>query len=136
MSVKLKTTFIVLCIFIIGVIVGAMLSRAILQSRVKKFMSMRTPAGFANMFENIINPGPDQRKSIAEILDKYGKKISEDHEKFRDKILSNINSMKAELEPILTPEQVKRLGKRFSKMRRFSGIRKFPSTFSHKDPKE
>jgi Spy/CpxP family protein refolding chaperone len=113
MNIKIKTTLIILITFIIGMLAGSMITQAYIKYRMKKFLSMDMPAGFANHFERIIEPTDEQRKALREILYKYGKKMSEMRQKIREEFLPIDKAMREELDAILTPEQKKRLEERF-----------------------
>lgn len=113
MNIKIKTTLIILITFIIGMLAGAMITQAYLKYRMKKFLSMDMPAGFAAHFERIIEPTDEQRKALREILYKYGEKLSKMREKIRQEFLPINKAMEEELNSVLTPEQKKRLEDRF-----------------------
>jgi len=113
MDIKVKTTLVILFTFIIGMVAGSMLTQAFFKYRMKKVLSMRGPEGFANHFERIIDPTPEQREAVRKILYKYGKKLAEEGEKIREQFRSNHEAINKELEAILTPEQKKRLEERF-----------------------
>jgi hypothetical protein len=113
MNIKIKTTLIILFTFIIGMVAGSMITQAFLKYRMKKVLSMNMPEGFAAHFERIIEPNDEQRKALREILYKYGEKLSKMREKIRQEFLPINKAMEDELNSILTPEQKKRLEKRF-----------------------
>jgi len=113
MNIKAKTTLIIIITLCIGIIIGALLNRALMQNRIRRTFSMRNPDVFVSSFERIINPDAKQRHSIMEILDKYADEISEYRTRSQEEILSLTESMKAELDQILTPKQKKRLERRF-----------------------
>ena len=113
MNIKTKTTLIILVTFIIGMAAGSMVTQVFIKYRMKKVLSMRVPEGFADHFERIIEPTPEQREAVREILYKYGKKMAEEGEKMREQFEANREALNKELEAILTPEQKKRLEERF-----------------------
>jgi uncharacterized membrane protein len=113
MNIKIKTTLIILITFIIGMVAGAMIGRVYLQHRMKKILSMRAPHGLIAHFERIIEPSEEQREAVRKILQKYGKKMFETSQKIRKEMRPIQKAMQEELDAILTPEQKKRLKKRF-----------------------
>ena len=119
MDIKIKTTLIILFTFIIGMVTGAIITRAFLKYRVEKVLSMSAPAGFAAHFERIIEPTDEQREIVRKILNKYGRQMFQMRQKNLKEFLSIDQAMQEELNSILTPEQRMRLEKRFS--RRGSG---------------
>ncbi len=124
MNIKLKMTFIIVITLVLGIVIGAMVNRAISQNRIRDILSRREPARFANHFENIIEPDAAQSKQIRNILSKHAKRISKIREKSREELQSSLKSMMEELDSILTPEQRKRLERR-----RFPGYPPFPPPF-------
>lgn len=112
MNVKIKTTLIILITFGIGIVTGVMGHRLYMQQQFKKILSARMPAGFVFHFRKVIQPTDEQWQKIEPILDKYGKKLSEMHHKFRENIFPIFESFKKELEPLLTEEQKERIKKK------------------------
>jgi hypothetical protein len=119
MSMKSKVTFIFVITLVLGIIVGFMLNRIYSQRRVRNILSSRSPEFFVDFYERILEPDTEQSKMIREILDKYAKSISESRESFTSEMQSTFQSMKAEIDPILTPEQKERLKERFPRPPQF-----------------
>lgn len=113
MNIKAKTTLIIIITLAIGIVIGAMLNRALSQNRIRRILSRRNPPMFISFYERIIEPDDSQRELIRKILDKYAKRFSEIRTNFGEELESSIESMRAELDPILTPEQKERLKKGF-----------------------
>jgi hypothetical protein len=114
MNTKIKATFIILITLIIGIIIGSMLSRAYLLYRVKKLIPFRRePINFINHIEEIIQPTAEQREQVREILKKHAEQTLEIHNRHQKEIQESIEALNAELDPILTPEQKKRLKEGF-----------------------
>ncbi len=112
MNIKFKTALIIIITLAFGIVIGAMINRAISQNRIKSILAGRNPVHFVASYERIIRPDAEQTKLIREVLDKYGKHLSEIREKSRQELQSSFESMMEELDSILTPEQRKRLEKR------------------------
>lgn len=120
MNIKLKMTFIIIITLVIGIVIGALLNRTITQNRIKGILSRRDPGPFVASFEKIIEPDAAQRELIRDILDRHAKRISQIRAKSMEELKSSFESMMAELDSVLTPEQKKRLEKM-----RFPGIPPF-----------
>jgi len=112
MNIKLKIIFVIVITLALGIVMGAMLNRALTQNRIRSILSRRNPVRFVASFEKFIEPSADQRKLVRDILNKHAKRISEIRAKSREELQSSLESMMAELDPILAPEQKKRLEKR------------------------
>jgi len=109
MNVKVKTALIIIVTLVIGIIMGAMINRTLVQKRIRRAFSIRNPRIFVQSYLRTIKPGSDQHETIMEILSKYEKHVSEIRENFNEEVQSSYELMLRELEPILTPEQMKRI---------------------------
>lgn len=109
MSVKAKISFIIIITLVTGIVIGAMLNRALLQRRIAKTFSRRNPLLLAEMYENILQPDTEQSKQIREVLDKHAGIFLEIRESYQEDMLAASESLQSELEPLLSPEQKKRL---------------------------
>ncbi len=121
MSTKSKVTLVFIITLALGIAVGAMLNRTYSQRRIRSILSSRSPDFFVTFYERILEPGTKQSKMIREVLDNHAKRISEIRENFTDEMQSELESMKAEIDPILTPEQKERLKGRFPGRSPFRG---------------
>lgn len=109
MNVKLKMTFVIIATLALGIIIGAMLNRALVEKRIRNILSKRAPDVFVPFIEESINPDPTQSEEIRKILKKHAKRIDEIHTNSRIELQSAFESLREELDPLLTPEQKKRL---------------------------
>ena len=112
MNTKVKIALIIIVTLVIGIVLGAMLNRAFLRHRIHRAFADRNPMGMVSFMEENIRPTPDQREQIREILEKHRKKSSDLREKFMMEMQAEFESLEAELDPILTPEQQRRLKRR------------------------
>jgi len=113
MNLKLKTTLIIVITLIIGVVIGAMAHRAYLQNRIKRTLAWGNPNRFGAVYERMIRPKPDQSEKIRNILAKHVQNISKIREEYRQKMESEFKAIRKEIEPLLTPEQKRRLSQFF-----------------------
>jgi hypothetical protein len=109
MNIKAKTAIILLLTFTFGIIIGALLNRALLENRIRKTIRWRNPGGMINRYDRIIRPGSDQEKLIRGVLDKHAKHMAEMRGDFQKKMEAELESFRKEMASILTPEQMKRL---------------------------
>jgi uncharacterized membrane-anchored protein YhcB (DUF1043 family) len=112
MNTKVKITLIIIVTLVIGIVLGAMLNRTFLRYRIQRAFANRNPVGMVSFMERNIQPTPDQREQIREILEKHRIKSQEIRDRFLEEMQSVFESMETELDPILTPEQKKRLKRR------------------------
>jgi len=113
MNTKVKIALIIIVTLVIGIVLGAMLNRAFMRFRIQRAFADRNPMGMISFIEKDIRPTPDQREKIREVLEKHRKKSLDLREKFMMEMRAEFESLEAELDPILTPEQKNRLKRRF-----------------------
>jgi len=119
MNIKVKITFIIIITLAIGIVIGALLNRTLSQNRIKRILERRNPPIFISFYERIIGPDTDQRVKVREVLNKYAQNFSEIRTNYQEELQSTLESMTAELEPLLTSEQKERLEKGFPRPPRF-----------------
>ncbi|MFC2167201.1 hypothetical protein ACFLQZ_04480 [Acidobacteriota bacterium] len=105
MNVKIKTSLVIVFTLIVGMVIGALLNRALLQNRVRRVFSMRSPNAFTQSYLETIQPDADQEK----ILERNGQLFDEIRSKSRADLEAAISIMMSELKSELSPEQLKRL---------------------------
>jgi len=113
MNTKVKIALIIIVTLVIGIVLGAMLNRAFMRFRIQRVFADRNPVGMISFIEKDIRPTPDQREKIREVLEKHRKKSLDLREKFMMEMQAEFESLEAELDPILIPEQKNRLKRRF-----------------------
>jgi len=111
MNVKTKTYFIIIVTLIIGIAIGAMLNRALLQHHIKKTFSFRNPERLPVFYERILAPNIEQTQKIRSILKKHALTVSKIRDNYQEQMLAANESFKTELDPLLTPAQKNRLKK-------------------------
>lgn len=109
MNIKVKTAVILLLTFTFGIIIGALLNRALLENRIRRTIRWRNPGGMINRYDRIIQPDSDQTKLIRDILDKHARRMAEMREDFQEEMEAELESFRKEMTSVLTPEQIKRL---------------------------
>ena len=127
MNMKLKTTLIILFTLLIGIILGMLIDRTIMRFRFqKKFAEARQARGITRLLENLIRPDESQYEAVKDILEKYSKRLHDHREKSFQEMNVVIDSMRAELDQILTDAQKARLKKDMERMKRMRGRRPGP----------
>jgi Spy/CpxP family protein refolding chaperone len=106
MNVKYKIAIHIAATLIIGILIGALLNRALVHRRIRGVLEMRTAGLLASRPERNLKPvSPEQEKRIREILDSHAERLAEIHKRFDGEIQSAFKSLRQEIDPILTPEQ-------------------------------
>jgi Spy/CpxP family protein refolding chaperone len=109
MNIKAKTALIIIFTLIIGMIFGALISRAYMHHRIKRAFAMVNPARFIPVFEQTIKPTPEQRDQIRKIIRRHAKTVSELQNNLREGMESSFESLRKDLDAVLTPGQKKHL---------------------------
>ncbi len=118
MNMKAKTTLILLFTLLIGILLGVFLDRTIMRFRFqKRFTEVRQPRGITRMFENLIRPDESQYQAVKDILEKYSKKLHDQREKSFQQMDVVMDSLRAELDQVLTDEQKARLRNEMERMK-------------------
>ena len=110
MKAKAKSFIILVVTFVLGILLGMVISNTITRSHFRgKIDRLRTPEGFIGMYERIIIPEAAQRDSLHVILRKYFEKMKMQGEEGFHKFQALEDSLDRALEPLLTEEQNQRL---------------------------
>jgi hypothetical protein len=96
-----------------GVVLGALLVGAFVAHRVDRLDALREPTRLARFMENAIAPtSPAQRDSIRTVLRYRARQASAILQTTRRDLRAVQDSLRADLEPLLSEEQLERLRKR------------------------
>jgi hypothetical protein len=109
LNTKTKTSFVLIGTLLIGVAIGALGSALWRADRARKFELMRPENRFLNFIKGVIRPAPEQNQQFDEILGNYSKRISNIHDQHQEEILAVYDSLRSELNALLTDEQRARL---------------------------
>ncbi len=109
MKMGTKTVLVILITLIIGMVIGALITGAFTRHRIGRFMSMREPGRLGAHVERIIDPDESQREAVRAILQRHSEQFLKLHSRFEGEMLALRDSLKKDLDPILTEEQKARL---------------------------
>jgi hypothetical protein len=108
MKTQVKTASILLGTFLAGGILGFVLHGTLIRKDFREHaLRMRTPEGFIHRFEKVIDPTDEQRKEIRKLLRDHFEEMVQHQETFR----SRMDSLKKDIDALLTEEQRERLKK-------------------------
>jgi hypothetical protein len=110
MKAKAKSFIILVVTFVLGILVGMVISTTLTRSHFRgKIDRLRTPDGFIGMYERIIIPEEAQQDTLRIILRQYFEKMKKQGEEGFNKFRALEDSLDQALEPMLTEEQNQRL---------------------------
>ena len=95
--------------FVTGTLLGALLMGAFFVNRVQRFKELRQPPRLAEHIETTIDPTPEQRQAVRDVLEDAAPAAIEIMDKARREMRALNDSILTELKPILKEEQFARL---------------------------
>jgi hypothetical protein len=117
MSIQWKSTLIIIATLVIGILIGIFLAGPVMYHHIRPDVEKRSAKMFTPILERIIRPTPEQEDAVREILDRYSVRLDGLHDDFRSEMIDTMDSLRLELEPILTVEQKARLEERHSHLK-------------------
>ncbi|MBN2426495.1 MAG: hypothetical protein JXR46_09600 [Calditrichaceae bacterium] len=125
MKVKTRTIIVLSMTLILGIMIGwiggNIFRKDFYEERMRHF---RNPERFVDNFERIIQPTDEQRDKLRQIFQAHHEKTLKMGEKFRQSMKSNFDSIKTEVDSLLTTEQKEKLEKFLERQDRIE--RRFP----------
>ncbi len=118
MTLRTKSTIILLATFALGIAVGFLLHARMVDERMERMARLRSPEGFTRYYLKAIEPRDDgQEAQIKAVLDDAGRRIRSVAATRREEIHAIVDETKDRLAPLLTPEQMERLEHRMEERR-------------------
>jgi hypothetical protein len=113
MKTGTKSMLLLFSTLLIGMALGSLLTGAINQHRLERLAEMRSARGMAYFLEDVIRPeSTEQREAIRAVLDSAAPKFAAAMQESREKMRALTDSVRAELDPLLTDEQRDRMDDR------------------------
>ena len=112
MNTKLKSAILLLLTLFIGVVGGVLGSRLYLDHRMREFRQMRGEQLFQHRLHQLLDLTPEQIAAVDSVFKKYEPRLQATNRRFRLQTRSTLDSLHAELQPLLTEEQNKILKQR------------------------
>ena len=131
MTVHGKSALIIIGTLLIGIVIGLFLAGPMVHHRMRPHIPGKGPEAFAPMLERIIEPTAEQRDAIREVLEKHSDRLAEMHMGYRTEMTAVMDSLRKDLDPILTEEQKARLDERHGRLRDFMKGRRGPRGGPH-----
>jgi hypothetical protein len=112
MSPRIKSILALGGTLLLGMVLGGLLTGAVIKKRTNAFaLMMINEQRYVERLETLIEPSAAQKDTLRTILKKYGKVVTTRSREFRAAQLQNLDSLKSELQPILSAEQYERFNK-------------------------
>jgi hypothetical protein len=114
-----KTTLIIAATLLIGIVIGALGSGFFIHRSIRHFEEREHQEVFVDRMISIIEPNPDQEAVIREILTRHAEEFEQRADAFHEETSALFDSLRTELDSVLTDQQKARLEERGKKMRSF-----------------
>ncbi len=114
LQTKTKSIILISTVLLLGIILGGLSARYLIDSRIKNFERMRHPEGFAHVFDRMLNLSDEQTEAVQEVMEKHHERfllLSTEH---MAQIQEEMDLLREELSPYLTDDQIDRLVHRMS----------------------
>ena len=108
MTTKTKSTFILLGVLAIGVTIGALANGTLQQQRKNRFERMPPHERFFSFMKSVVEPSEEQRDDVERIIENRSEQLRELHETHQTGVIAIYDSLRADLQTLLTDEQKKR----------------------------
>lgn len=110
MTPKVKSSILLISTLIIGMLLGALVNARVAEQRVQQIESLRSQRGFVQYLERGIKPVDDQQRAeIRTVLQRTQERMGLHMRQSRQEVRAILDSMRTELDTVLTDEQMRRL---------------------------
>lgn len=110
MTARAKSTLILFATLALGLVLGSLITGAVVNRRLDRIAEMRTARGMAFFLERVIQPeSEEQREEIRAVLDHVAPAFTEEFRASRERMRTLSDSLRVALEPLLTDAQKVRL---------------------------
>jgi hypothetical protein len=110
MTDRTKSALLIGGTLVIGMILGGLFNAALVNRRFDEVARLGSPRGLAFRIEEVIQPeSEEQAEAIRAVVDEAAPKFMEVFVDSRERMRMLVDSIMAELEPLLTEEQLQRL---------------------------
>ena len=131
MKTNTKTALVIGATLVIGILIGVLGSGFMVHRFARRLPDMRHSEVFVERMVDLIEPTPEQEEEIRGILTRHAEQFTEITEDFRAETTVLIDTLRAELDSVLTDEQRARLEERH---RRLDKMMKRGGPFPHGRP--
>ncbi|MDH3297746.1 MAG: hypothetical protein OEM96_05665 [Gemmatimonadota bacterium] len=126
MTPRTKSALLLACALVIGVLLGALASGAMVNRRLATIAELRTSRGMAFVLERVVRPETEeQRRAFRDLIEESAPNYADVFARTGRELTALNDSLLARVRPLLTPEQAERLEShlRMTRGRRFGGDR-------------
>ena len=123
-SPRTKSIALLVATLLLGIVLGAVLNAWWARERFERLRRLRTPGGFEQIVTRSLEPtSPEQRQQIEAVVGRTAQRLDSLRARHWDVVRATVDSMRVDLEPILTDEQRESLTRRIRMHRHRSRFR-------------
>lgn len=127
MKAQTKSALLLLATLAVGLLIGAVATGTIVNNRMDQLKALRERGGFAARIEAVIQPQSEaQRQAIHDVLLRSQERFDALRRAYYQNLRAGRDSMRAELDSLLTPDQQARLDAWFARDHRMRRGRRGP----------
>lgn len=112
MKIKAAIALIIIVTLILGIVIGALANRAIVRHRLNQTFRRVNPGYLPGFIQEVVEPDSEQARRIKSVLDEHTQRMQNLRAEYQDSMREHFQSLWNDLEPLLTPEQKRRLRRR------------------------
>jgi hypothetical protein len=120
MKTNTKTVLIIVATLLIGIIIGALGNGFMVHRFARRTADARHRDMFVERMVELIDPAPEQEPVVRGILTRHAEEFSKLTDNFREETSALFDSLRSELDPVLTDEQKAQLEDRHQRFGRHS----------------
>jgi hypothetical protein len=122
-SPRTKSIILLVATLLLGIVLGAVLNAWWARERFERLRRLRTPSGFEQIVIRTLEPeSPEQRRRIEAVVGRAARRLDSLRTRHWGEVQATVDSMRVDLEPVLTDEQSEILTRRIRMHRnRFRG---------------
>ena len=118
MNARKKSALLLLATLVIGGLVGAVITGAVVNNRLDQLRGLRERGGFSERIEQVIQPtDAAQEAEIRAVLGASHERFEAMRRRHREEFSAHRDTLRADLAPLLTPDQQARLDEWFARDR-------------------
>ena len=112
-SPRTKSIALLVTTLLLGIVLGAVLNAWWARERFERLRRLRTPGGFEQIVVRTLEPNsPEQRQAIEAVVGRAARRLDSLRTRHWGEVRATVDSMRADLRPILTDAQMRGLSRR------------------------
>jgi hypothetical protein len=119
MKTDTKTGLIIVATLLIGILIGALGSGFMVHRFARRMADMRHRDMFVERMIELIQPAPEQEAEVRDILTRHAEEFTKLADGFQEDTAALFDSLRSELDPVLTDEQKERMEERHERLGKF-----------------